>query len=349
MFTSRVGRRAAVRRLPVAVLTAVLAAASLTGGCAPGTASTGGQPGRLRVGLVTDPGGLNDRSFNWLANRGLQQAERTYRISGRVVTSTTNADFLPNLSALARQHYDLVIAVGFQMTSAVDTAAKAFPKTKFAIIDVAQDALASKPANVEGVVFQSSQSGYLAGYLAGLYVKAKGGRQVVSSVAGKKIPPVDAYVAGFQAGARAADPGITTLNDYSQDFTDQAACKARAVNQIGAGSQVVFAVASQCGLGAISAAGQAGIHAIGVDADQSYLGPYVLTSALKKVDVAVIDLVKQATGNAFKAGQTTTYDLRTKAVGLGTMSADAARFSAQLRAVTQQIASGAITIPQTLR
>src|SRR5205085_6419653 len=115
---------------------------------------------------------------------------------------------------------------------------------------------------------------------------------VIATVGGQKIPPVTSYIAGFQAGAKAADPGITTLNQYSNDFVDQAKCKEIALNQIAQGADAVMQVAGGCGLGALDAAREQGVWGIGADADQSYLGPYILTSALKKVDVSVYDTVK---------------------------------------------------------
>src|SRR4029453_18350883 len=99
--------------------------------------------------------------------------------------------------------------------------------------------LPGKPKNVLGLLFHEEQVGYLAGYLAGLEAKRLPGKDVVSSVAGEKQPPVDRYIAGFQAGAKKADPKVTTINGYSQDFTDQSKCKAIALNQIGAGSGAV--------------------------------------------------------------------------------------------------------------
>src|SRR3954454_16328218 len=202
----------------------------------------------------------------------------------------------------------MVIAVGFLMAEATVKVAKSFPNTKFAIIDSSQAAMKSKPKNVAGLLFSEQQSGYLAGYMAGLYVKDKGGKQVVSSVGGQKIPPVDHYIAGYQAGAKAADSGIKTLNGYSQDFVDQAKCKELALNQIAEGSQVVFQVAGQCGLGALDAAKEKNVQGIGVDADQAYLGDQVLTSAIKKVDVAVFDTIKSAQDGSFKGGTNETFD-----------------------------------------
>ncbi len=159
--------------------------------------------------------------------------------------------------------------------------------TRFAIVDVANGDLAGKPKNVLGLLFREEQVGYLAGYLAGLEAKRKPGKDVISSVAGEKQPPVDRFIAGYQAGAKKADPKITVANAYSQDFTDQAKCKSIALNQISAGSLAVFAVAGACGLGALDAARERNVWGIGVDADQSFLGPQILTSATKKVDRAV--------------------------------------------------------------
>ena len=137
----------------------------------------------------------------------------------------------------------------------------------------------SKPTNVEGLLFEEQEAGYLAGYLAGPVRQGQQRHDDRRSVGGQKIPPVDHYIAGYQAGAKKADPGIKTLNGYSQDFVDQAKCKEIALNQIAKGSKVVFQVAGQCGLGALDAAKEKSVQGIGVDADQAYLGPHVLTSA----------------------------------------------------------------------
>ena len=218
-----------------------------------GTSQTEEKPA-IKVGLVTDIGGLNDRSFNQLANEGLEKAKSELGVEGQVLTSKSNADYVPNLSRLAQQQYDLVIGVGFLMADAIDTVAKKFPNTNFALIDFSQAALKSKPANVRGLLFKENEAGYLAGYLAALVVEKKGGDQVLSSVGGQKIPPVDGYIAGYQAAAAKAAKGMKTLNGYSQDFVDQAKCKEIALNQIAEGAQVVFQVAGQCGLGALDAA-----------------------------------------------------------------------------------------------
>ena len=305
----------------------------------------------LEVGLVTDVGGLDDRSFNFLADAGLQRAEEELGVDGRVVVSRSNADYVPNLSALAQQDYDLVIAVGFLMADAVETVAGRFPATRFAIVDYSQGAMQTKPANVRGLLFKEQEAGYLVGYLAGLVVEESGGSNpTVSSIGGQKIPPVDRYIAGFRAGVRAASPGITLLNGYSQDFVDQAKCKEIALNQISRGSTVVFQVAGQCGLGALNAAEEQNVDGIGVDADQAYLGDHILTSALKKVDVAVYQTVQEVQERSFDGGRDAVFDVASGGVGLGRVSPNVpGEIVAQVNAIQQRIASGALAdIPDEL-
>jgi basic membrane protein A and related proteins len=311
-----------------------------------GTGSSSGQSEdkpAIKVGLVTDIGGLNDRSFNQLANEGLERAKSELGVDGRVLTSKSDADYVPNLSTLAQQKYDLVIGVGFLMSDAMNTVATKFPDTNFAIIDFSQAALKAKPANVRGLLFKENEAGYLAGYLAALVVKDKGGDQVISSVGGQKIPPVDGYIAGYQAAAKEADAKAKTLNGYSQDFVDQAKCKEIALNQIAEGSQVVFQVAGQCGLGALDAAKEKGVLGIGVDADQGYLGDHILTSAQKKVDVAVFDTAKAVQDDSFKGGEDQIFDLKSDGVGLGKINAAGQKFADQIDEIKQKIISGEIT------
>jgi len=320
-----------------------------TGGSSSGSsssASSAPEGKKIKVGLVTDIGGLNDRSFNQLANQGLQTAVKQLGVDGRVLISKQNSDYIPNLTTLAQQKYDLIIGNGFLMADAVETAAKKFPQQKFAIIDYSPTLMKSKPTNVVGLPFKEQEAGYLVGYLAGLYAKDNGGS--VSSVGGQKIPPVDHYIAGFQAGAKKANPSVKTLNGYSQSFTDQAKCKEIALDQIAKGSKVVFQVAGSCGLGAIDAAKEKSMQAIGVDADQSYLGPQIITSALKKVDVAVFDAIKSVQNDTYKGGGDVTASLKTNGVGIGKISAAGQKYADQVKQIQQQILDGSITPPDTV-
>jgi basic membrane protein A len=313
-------------------------------------ADTGSTPSSdVSVALVTDVGQLNDRGFNQLAYQGLKRAERELGIRTRVVESQSAADYVPNYAALARQNFDLIIGVGFAQGDAIDTAATQFPNTKFAIIDVDQSGLKHKPTNVVGLLFKEQEVGYLAGYLAGLTQKRAGGRDVIGSVGGFKEPPVDRFIAGYQAGAREALPGITTLNGYSSNWDDQAKCKEIALRQIARGASIVFQVAGECGLGALSAAKEESVWGIGVDADQSFLGPFVLTSALKRVDAAVFQTIRSVVDDRWEGGRNLTFGLEQDGVGLGKISAKVPQEDLDaLEQVKERIRSGEISVPSEL-
>ena len=312
------------------------------------TETTAAQP--LKVGLVTDLGQLNDRGFNQLAFEGLKRAERQLGIKGRVVQSASAADYIPNMRRLARDGYDLIIGVGFAQGDAIDTVANRFPNGKFAIIDADQSSLKHKPKNVVGLIFKEQEVGYLAGYLAALAEKRRSGPDVIGSVGGFKEPPVDRFIAGYQAGAKKADPGIKVLNGYSSDWDDQAKCKELALNQIGRGAGVVFQVAGGCGLGALDAAREEKVWGIGVDADQAFLGPHVLTSAQKKVDAAVFATIQSIQDGTWQGGRNAIFGLKQHGVGLGTVSKKTPPADLQaVEKVSTEIADGQISnIPTTV-
>jgi basic membrane protein A len=313
-----------------------------------GSTSTAAPAKKIKVGLVTDIGGLNDRSFNALANKGLKDAQAQLGIDGRVLISKSNADYTPNLTTLAQQKYDLVISVGFLMAEATEKVAGKFPDVKFAIIDGSAAGMKSKPTNVEGLLFSEQEAGYLVGYLSGLYAKDNN-VTTIGSVGGQKIPPVDHYIAGYQAGAKKADPSIKTLNAYSQDFVDQAKCKEIALDQISKGSKVEFQVAGQCGLGVLDAAKEKSVQGIGVDADQAYIGPQVFTSALKKVDVAVMNAIKGVQDDKYTGGQDVLNNVKSGGIGYGKLNSAAEKYADQVKKVQDDIASGTITdIPDTV-
>jgi basic membrane protein A len=314
-----------------------------------GDGGSGGEQESIKAGIVTDIGGLNDRSFNFLANKGLEDAQSKLGVEGRVLISKSNGDYVPNLTTLAQQQTDLIIPVGFLMADATNTVATKIPTSNFAIVDFSASGLKDKPKNVQGLLFKEQEAGYLAGYLAGLWAKDNNAK-AVSTVGGQKIPPVDHYIAGFQAGAKKAFPGVETLNGYSQDFVDQAKCKEIALDQISKGSKVVFQVAGQCGLGALDAAREKGVQGIGVDADQAYLGEHVLTSALKKVDVAVYNAIERAQNGSFKGGTDVIATVENGGVGLGKISAEGTKYKEQIQEIQDQIASGEIAdIPDTVK
>jgi basic membrane protein A and related proteins len=336
------------KRMAVAVLgtaIALLAAGWVSGG---GDASTATAAGGLKIGMVTDSSGVNDRGFNHLAYVGLQQAQRRLGAQIQVAESKSTADYIPNLASFARRGYNLVVGVGYTEIAAMGAVAKRFPNTHFAIVDVSKEDLPGHPKNVLGLLFREEQVGYLAGYLAGLEAKRLPGKDVVSSVAGERQPPVDRFIAGFQAGAKRADPRVRALNAYSQDFTDQTKCKALASNQIAAGSVAVFSVAGNCGLGALDAAKEDGVWGIGVDADQAFLGPHILTSATKKVDRAVFLAIKSVADGKFHGGDAV-YGLAQGGVGLGKISSKVPKSEVSaVERIKREIVTGKIQIPRTL-
>jgi basic membrane protein A len=314
---------------------------------------------RLRVGLVTEPTGIENPYIHG-AYLGLERAVRELRIRGRVLTPAPKEGYVPSLSLLARQKYDLVIGfggeinelrpdVGFFAGATIDRVATGFPQTRFATIDFAHDDLAHRPTNVVGLVFSEEQAGYLAGHLAALVLTLSPGEEVISSVGGERVPAVERFIAGYQAGARAANPRVTTLNSYTDDFHDPVKGRSVALSQIAKGSRVVFQVASACGLGALEAASERGIWGIGVDVDQSHLGRHILTSAVKRLDVAVFDTIEKLVRGTLETGRTSRFSLGNRGVGLGTISAAVPRsFVAEIEDVRAEIVAGKIPIASSV-
>jgi basic membrane protein A and related proteins len=302
---------------------------------------------QLRVGLVVEPTGI-DHSYNRGPYLGLERAVRELGIRGRVLTPAPKEGHVASLSLLARQKYDLVIGPSFFATRAVDRVAIEFPETRFAVLDVAHDELAHRPKNVLGLVFSEEQAGYLAGHLAALVLTLSPGEEVISSVGGQRVPAVERFIAGYQAGARGANPRVTTLNSYTDSFLDPVKGRSVALSQIAKGSRVVFQVASSCGLGALEAASEHGIWGIGVDVDQSHLGRHILTSAVKRMDVAVFDTIEELARGTLETGRTSRFSLRNSGVGLGTISAGVPRsLRAEIEDVRAEIVAGKIAIPSS--
>jgi basic membrane protein A and related proteins len=182
--------------------------------------------------------------------------------------------------------------------------------------------------------------------------KAQKGK-AIGVVGGIKIPPVDVFLAGYEAGAKKCVPSMTVLKGYSQDFVKQDLCKTVAENEIQSGAHVVFAVAGQCGLGALTAAKDHGLWGVGVDRDQSFLGTFILTSAVKRVDVGVYNAIRDAKAGKFKGGSNAVFNLKNNGVALGKISP---RLKGKLRTqvlakvavLRKQIISGKIKVPTTV-
>ena len=306
----------------------------------------------FKAGLVSDVGRFNDKGFNQNQLTGLKAAHAKLGVEIRAVESHSAGDYIPNLASLARQHFDTIVAAGFLLADAENTVAKKFPKTQFAITDYSVHAapFADKKGNVltknvTGITFKSEQQSYLVGCLSALMAKKDGGK-TISAVGGIKIPPVDSFIAGYRAGAKKCVPGTNVLIGYSQDFIAQDKCKAVAENQIAAGSKVVFAVAGPCGLGALDAAKEAGVWGDGVDVDQAYLGPHILTSAVKRVDHGVFRFVQGVKDGTLTPGNDIVFDLKNGGVALGKVSSKVPKaYVAKVNALKNQIIAGTIKVP----
>jgi basic membrane protein A len=332
---------------PLVAVVAVLAALTQP-------AAAPAAPTSLRIGMVANTAGVFDRSFNQLAYAGVRTAAARLRARIDVRASPSEASYVPSLRAMAAQGYDLVIAIGAPEEGAVGEVARQYPKVNFAIVD---DSYASPGigglANVQGLLFKEQEAGYLAGYLAGLMQATSGPRmragKVVSSVGGAKEPSVDRYIAGFQAGVKAADPKVKLLNAYATPGALVTRCQSLAASQIAAGSDIVFQVAGPCGIGALTEVNAKNVWAIGSDADQGFLGPYVLASAVKRVDRVVILAIDAVADGTFKGGRDVVFGIAQNAVGVAGINALVPRpIRVKLAAVAASMRAGKISIPTTV-
>jgi basic membrane protein A and related proteins len=306
----------------------------------------------VKVALVTDIGGLNDRSFNQAANAGRLKVQSKLGLGTRVFITQSASDRLPNLQTAAQSGYNLVFGTGFFMGDPLDKVAPKFPNTKFAGIDVSYADLPSKPKNVRGLIFKEQEAGYLVGYIAGLVLKQTKGPDVASAIGANTVPAIVRYIGGYKAGVKRADSKAKVLVDYANDptFSDQTKCKETATNQISRQTQIIFAVAGGCGLGALNAAKEKHLWGIGVDVDQGYLGKFMLTSALKDVANAVYLTSKQFKANpsGFKAGYNQVFTVKNGGIGYGKISTAVKNRPAiikKVNAIKKLIASGKIVPP----
>jgi basic membrane protein A len=315
-----------------------------------GSATTGQD--KFLAGVVSDVGRFNDKGFNQLALKGCKSGAKKAKGTCRALESRSTSDYLPNFVRLNRDGADIAIATGFLLAEGTATVAKRFPQSKYTIVDYPVNAPPFANAkgkvlfkNVVGITFATNENSFMIGCLAGLMAKRDGGT-TISAVGGIKIPSVDIFIAAYRAGAKRCVPGTKTLIDYSQDFVDQAKCKELALNQIERGSKVVFQVAGGCGLGALDAAKEQGVWGVGVDTDQSFLGAHILTSAVKRVDVAVESVIVSVKQGRFKGGTNANFNLKNKGVAIGKINSKVPKaFVTQMNKLGAQILAGKIKPP----
>ena len=314
----------------------------------------------FKAALISDVGHFNDKSFNQSQLAGLNRAKAKLKIDGIAIQSNNTSDYIPNLTTAIRQGSNIVMAAGFLMADSLKTVAKQFPNTKFTITDDAvsgplnTDFKGADVHNIEGLTYATNENSYLIGCMAAMVTKAKyKGTPTIGVVGGIKIPPVDIFLAGYKAGAQKCVKGTKVLTGYSQDFVKQDLCKTVAENEIQGGAKVIFGVAGLCGLGALGAAKDHGLWAIGVDRDQSFLGTYILTSAVKRVDLGIYDAIKAAKTGKFKGGTNLTFNLKNNGVTLGKISPKLTgklrkQVLAKVASLRKQIISGKIKPPRHL-
>lgn len=308
------------------------------------------------AGVVSDVGRFNDKGFNQLSLKGCKSGAKKAGGTCRALESRSTADYVPNFVRLVRDGADISVATGFLLSGGTATVAKRFPNSRFAIVDytVTDPPFAKKPGgkplfkNVVGLTFETNENSYMIGCLSALMANREG-QKVISAVGGIPLPTVNIFIAAYRAGARKCVPGTRTLIDFSQDFVDQAKCKELALNQINRGSRVVFQVAGGCGLGALDAAKEQGVWGIGVDNDQSFLGPHILTSAVKRVDRSVEAVIVATDLGLYPGGTDLNFNLKNNGVAVGKISPKVPKaFITRMNAIGAQILAGKIKPPKTL-
>lgn len=254
----------------------------------------------LKVGLVLDKGGKDDKSFNSAAYLGATQAEKNLGIQLKYVEAT-DANSIENLHrGFAKKDFDLIIGVGFAQTEAVKKISQQFPQKKFAIVDGTVNS-----ENVKSLLFEEHEASYLVGALAAL--KAPKGK--IGFIGGMDIPLIRRFEMGYKAGVDKINKGQTVISNYigvtGEAWNNPAKAKELALAQFNSGVEVIFVAAGASGGGVFDAAEEKKKLAIGVDSNQNWIKPgFILTSMLKRVDIAVYDTIKEMRDGQFKAGPT---------------------------------------------
>ncbi len=294
---------------------------------------------KIKIGMVTDVGGVNDKSFNqtsWEGLTALQAADDRFEV--KYLESKTDADYQTNINTFIDEGYDLIICVGYMLASATQEAAEANPDQMFAIID---DSSIDLP-NVACLMFAQEQASYLVGLVAGYVTETK----TVGYVQGMVSDSMNLFGIGYITGVLEACPDATVLQYNANSFGDLAGGSTAAKGMITNGADVIYHAAGGTGTGVIEACNEEGIWAIGVDTDQSILAPdHVITSAMKRVDVAVQDISKAVADGKFEAG-VHMYDLSNGGVDLApTRTHIPAEVLEKVEAAKADIIAGKKTVP----
>ncbi len=324
-------------------ISAVILAASMVLSMMPMAVNAADEaPESIKVGMVTDAGGINDQSFNQSAWEGLEAlAEENDAIEVNYLESATDADYASNIQTFIDEGYDLIICGGFMLASATREAAEANPDQKFAIVD---DASNADLPNVACLMFSQEQASYLVGVVAGMMTKSK----KIGYVQGVVTDTMNLFGYGYIAGVQSVDPDIEVMQFNVNSFTDPATASAGATDMITNGADIIYQAAGGSGAGVIQACVDNDIYAIGVDTDQSYLAPEtVITSAMKRVDIAVTSITEGVLAGEF-AGGVHQYSLEDGGVDIApTQDLLPDDVIAAVEAAKESILSGDVVVPTT--
>ncbi|MEJ8306828.1 BMP family protein [Saccharibacillus sacchari] len=315
------------------------------------TASTGGESTEgaatsdIKIAMVTDTGGVNDKSFNQTSWEALQALEKEQGVTVKYLQSKSEADYQPNLNQFVKDGYNLTWGIGFALESALGEIAKQNPDSNFAIIDAAVDA-----PNVESVLFSENEGAFLVGVVAGKMTKTN----KIGFVGGMDSPTIKKFEVGFKAGIEASNPDAQFTAVYASGFDKPDEGKSAAATLYNDGADIVFQAAGGTGTGVFNEAldrkgqGQA-VWVIGVDKDQSieFGTDITLTSMIKRVDVAIKTVSQQVIDGTFKGGTITTLGLKDDGVGI----ADTSNVNVpqevldEVQSYKEKIVNGEITVP----
>jgi basic membrane protein A len=300
-------------------------------------------PTSIKVGLVLDRGGKDDKSFNTAAFLGATRAQKELGIELKDIECPDDAAFEPALRTFAERGYPIVIAIGFSQREAVKKVAPQFPKTHFALVDAVVDG-----PNIQNLMFQEHEGSYLVGYLAGLFTKTN----ELGFIGGMDIALIRRFQMGYEAGVKAANPKAKVKVNYvgvtSEAWANPSRGRELALSQFGQKVDVIYAAAGATNLGIFDAAEEKKLYAIGVDSNQNGVKPgRVLTSMLKRVDVAVFDVIQREIKGEFQSG-TKYFGLKDQGIDVAIDSHNeslVAPFKDTLNKIKNDIIEGRVKVP----
>ncbi|PIE98086.1 MAG: BMP family ABC transporter substrate-binding protein [Treponema sp.] len=306
---------------------------------------------KVTFALVTDTGGIDDRSFNQGTWEGILRAGKELGAETVYAQSNSDADYIPNLSTFAEDEHDIIVAAGFLFEKAISEVSANFPDTHFLIIDM----VVGERDNVVSAIFAANQGSFLAGVAAAQAAK-EAGKNAVGFIGGGDFGLIHNFEAGFEHGVKTVDPGIEVKVDYVGDFSDAGKGQSLASKMYDAGAYVIYHAAGGAGNGLIKEAkdrrknGQ-DVWVIGVDRDQYEDGIYedgksvMLTSMMKRVDVAAEDVCRLEYEGKFPGGKIIEFNIANNGVGLPennpNMSAGAIKLVEEYK---DKIKSGELTV-----